>query len=529
VTAPVAQREVRFLADVKTLISIGDSELRVAALSDIVVIQGEPSEFRMPVPPGFEVTEASGSSLDSSETRGGELILKVRDPSRRTHQFLVAIERATADNKLDAPFLAFAGPQRETGELLVEAAGTMELTATEGGGLRRIDIREAGAVSRSLARFPLQAAFRYHRRPGDSPKLALEWKRFPDSSVLSAVAERATVTTLTNVAGKSLTEVTLRVRNHAQPFVKVELPQGATLLSAEVEGEKVKPVRGADGSRVPLLRTGFRPAGAYSISFVYLSSGTPFLKNGSYEMDLPKLDIPISILTWEVFLPDRLELKQFGGNALTASLFLATAQGELAISMDGTEYDLNEAVASSGEVEVLESGQIGGVVVDPSGAIVPGAVVTVVNSQSGATLTTRSNHEGRWIVSGVEPGPVRLKVDSPGFQSFQQELDMKSSRAAHLGVTLQASGAAETVTVTASQTDLEREGRRIEDRLRKGEAHASTLGVNVPSQNVFNLQKRVAGVLPVRVDVPRAGKSYRFVRPLVLEEETRISFQYKTR
>jgi protocatechuate 3,4-dioxygenase beta subunit len=155
--------------------------------------------------------------------------------------------------------------------------------------------------------------------------------------------------------------------------------------------------------------------------------------------------------------------------------------------------------------------------------------VTVVNSQSGATLTTRSNHEGRWIVSGVQPGPVRLKVDSPGFQSFQQELDMKSSRAAHLGVTLQASGAAETVTVTASQTDLEREGRRIEDRLRKGEAHASTLGVNVPSQNVFNLQKRVAGVLPVRVDVPRAGKSYRFVRPLVLEEETRISFQYKTR
>ena len=60
--------------------------------------------------------------------------------------------------------------------------------------------------------------------------------------MLSAVAERATITTLTNVEGKSLTEVTLRVRNHAQPFVKVELPAGAQLLSAEVEGERVKPV-----------------------------------------------------------------------------------------------------------------------------------------------------------------------------------------------------------------------------------------------------------------------------------------------
>ena len=55
-----------------------------------------------------------------------------------------------------------------------------------------------------------------------------------------------------------LTEVTLRVRNHAQPFVKVELPAGAQLLSAEVEGERVKPVQGADGSRVPLLRAGIQ-------------------------------------------------------------------------------------------------------------------------------------------------------------------------------------------------------------------------------------------------------------------------------
>jgi hypothetical protein len=46
---------------------------------------------------------------------------------------------------------------------------------------------------------------------------------------------------------------------------------------------------------------------------------------------------------------------------------------------------------------------------------------------------------------------------------------------------------------------------------------------------VINLQRRVAGVLPVRMDVPRTGTSYRFVRPLVLEEETNVTFRYKTR
>jgi hypothetical protein len=31
------------------------------------------------------------------------------------------------------------------------------------------------------------------------------------------------------------------------------------------------------------------------------------------------------------------------------------------------------------------------------------------------------------------------------------------------------------------------------------------------------------------VDVPRAGTSFSFVRPLVLDEETKVTFSYKTR
>jgi hypothetical protein len=49
------------------------------------------------------------------------------------------------------------------------------------------------------------------------------------------------------------------------------------------------------------------------------------------------------------------------------------------------------------------------------------------------------------------------------------------------------------------------------------------------SVNVMNLQRRVAGVLPVAIDVPRAGTSFSFVRPLVLDEETKVTFSYKSR
>jgi hypothetical protein len=49
------------------------------------------------------------------------------------------------------------------------------------------------------------------------------------------------------------------------------------------------------------------------------------------------------------------------------------------------------------------------------------------------------------------------------------------------------------------------------------------------SANVVDFQKRVSGVLPISVDVPRAGNSYSFVRPLVLNEETKMTFKYKSK
>jgi hypothetical protein len=402
----------------------------------------------------------------------------------------------------------------------------MELTATEGGALKRIDVREVGAFTRSLARFPPLAAFRYHRRPGEPPKLMLEWTQFPDSPVLSAIAERATITTLLNSEGKSLTEVSLRVRNHAQPFVKIDLPQGATLLYAEVEGESVKPVAGTDGSRVPLLRSGFRPSDSYTVSFVYLGSGPRFEKKGTYQLALPKLDLPVTLLTWEVYLPDRLEVKQFDGNALSASdLPMGTADLIVAGTYDDEEANLNLFGLVEIDPGALGPGEVGGIVVDRVGAVVPGALIIALNTQTGGERVAKTDSGGRFAVSGLPPGPVRIKVESPGFKAWVQNADLTTSAPLLLGITLEVGAVTEMVTVTASGAELRDENHRIEREVRK----AQQAQLNAPSQNVFSLQRRVAGVLPVRIDVPRAGKSYRFVRPLVLGDDTKIGFRYKSR
>jgi len=520
IAAPVAQREVRFLSDVKSVVSVGDSQLRVTALCDINVIQGDAGEFKMSLPAGYELVTVSGSTLESHDVSGNTLTLRVHDPARRSHQFLIVIERTNKETQAEAPLLEFAEAQRETGEVLVEGAGAMELKATESGGLRRMDVREAGAITRSLSHFPLQSAFRYNRRASEAPKLQLEWRQFLDADVLSAVAERATVTTLTNIEGRTLTEVSLRVRNHAKPFMKIELPAGAQLLSAEVEGERVKPVEGKDGTRVPLLRAGLDSSKPYNVSFVYFSSGTRFAKSGAYDMGLPKLNIPVNLLTWEVSLPERLEVRQFGGNALSAELFPAS----IAKNFDDADQEFSVASQnwSSIDLSSLEPGQVGGVIVDQQGAVVPGAEVVVTNTQTGASVTTSSDSEGHWRIAGMQPGAVKVAVSSPGFKKMQYDLNLLETKPSRIGTTLDVATVQEVVTVTADGVD---NSLRIDEMAKKNQLAL----LNTTSQNVFNLQRRVAGILPVAVEVPRSGKSYRFVRPLVMDEETRISFQYKSR
>jgi len=431
--APVVPKEIRFLSDVKTLVSVSEAEIRIAALADISVVQGEPAQFEIEIPSGYEVTGTTGASIESSEVESGVLVLKVGAPAQRSHQFLIAMEKSISATKLDAPFLSFKNAQRETGEVLVDGAGTIELTAKEAGGLKRMDFKETNPYLRSLSRFPMQAAFRYHKQPNEKPSLALEWTRFPDSSVLSAVAERAVVTTLLTTEGRSLTEVKLLVKNQAQPFLKIALPTGASILTAEVAGEKVKPVEGPDGNRVPLLRPGFRPTDSYNVSFVFIHSGAPFAKKGGSDISLPKMDIPIDLLQWEVFLPERYKVKDFGGDAIAANLL------------------------------------------------------------------PPASHD----VSGAE------EFDNLGLFGRAGSMSLGA--------------ATETVTVEATNGPLDR--RESERNARKIAAQQQTAA----SANVTNLQQRVSGVLPVRIDVPRAGNSYHFVRPLVLDEETKVSFTYKSK
>ena len=81
------------------------------------------------------------------------------------------------------------------------------------------------------------------------------------------------------------------------------------------------------------------------------------------------------------------------------SIFLCLVLASLALSQGG-------------------SGQLGGVVTDPSGALLPGVTITATNTETSVASTTITNETGSYNFPSLQPGPAyRIAASLPGFQT----------------------------------------------------------------------------------------------------------------
>src|ERR1700753_71058 len=72
------------------------------------------------------------------------------------------------------------------------------------------------------------------------------------------------------------------------------------------------------------------------------------------------------------------------------------------------------------------SGLVSGVVTDPSGAVVPGATVSVQNPVSQYSRTATTDKAGHFQFPNVPFNPYHLTVTMAGFNAIAQDLDVSS-------------------------------------------------------------------------------------------------------
>ena len=106
---------------------------------------------------------------------------------------------------------------------------------------------------------------------------------------------------------------------------------------------------------------------------------------------------------------------------------------------------------------------LSGTVLDPSGAIVPGASLTLTNEATAFQLKSQPNETGDYTFRNLTPGKYDLNVTAAKFGSLLQKgIELSLNQTARLDIHLNVGESAETVTVTADASLINYENPTLE-------------------------------------------------------------------
>ncbi len=137
-------------------------------------------------------------------------------------------------------------------------------------------------------------------------------------------------------------------------------------------------------------------------------------------------------------------------------------------------------------------GAVVGSVTDASGAIVPGASVTVKNEGTNATVVVKTGGGGTYSLLNLNPGAYTVTVALPGFKSATREhVDVTIGGTARVDVPLSPGEVSEIVNVEASNTSIQTDTTNLGGVVEGAQVEQSPLN----GRNVNNLLDFIPGVV----------------------------------
>src|SRR5262249_38322053 len=106
--------------------------------------------------------------------------------------------------------------------------------------------------------------------------------------------------------------------------------------------------------------------------------------------------------------------------------------------------------------QVSVAGSISGTVLDTSGAVIPGAAVTITNEGTGVKREVVTNARGGFVVVGLAPGSYSVSASMTGFATRPRtRLTLTANERLSAGnIELSVGNAAESVTVSSENLSV---------------------------------------------------------------------------
>ncbi len=137
-----------------------------------------------------------------------------------------------------------------------------------------------------------------------------------------------------------------------------------------------------------------------------------------------------------------------------------------------------------------------GTVTDASGAVVPGAKVTITETQTGVAHTAQTNESGNYIVPNLPPGLYSVSVEATGFKKeTRRDVNLLVDTNTRVDVQLQPGSLTETVEVTANAAILQTDSASTTEKIERNVlANVPLIGSSRNYQTLLNLAPGVAPV-----------------------------------
>jgi hypothetical protein len=138
----------------------------------------------------------------------------------------------------------------------------------------------------------------------------------------------------------------------------------------------------------------------------------------------------------------------------------------------------------------ISSGSIVGVVTDPSGAVLPGAKVTITNVATGQTIEVTTNSAGAYNSGTLQPGNYKVDVATRGFSTVSQTVTVRVGNTSTVNAKMALGKESTTIEVQASEMQVNTEQATVQGVL------TSTQIENLPvnGRNFLDLAQLEPGV-----------------------------------
>jgi Carboxypeptidase regulatory-like domain len=108
------------------------------------------------------------------------------------------------------------------------------------------------------------------------------------------------------------------------------------------------------------------------------------------------------------------------------------------------------------------TGSIQGRVTDASGALIPGATVTISNAQTGTLRTVTANEDGLYSASALLPADYDVTAEKDGFSKVTQRVTVSAGNDVTVELALSVGSATETVSVEANDLGINLQNNKVD-------------------------------------------------------------------